>query len=103
MSPYSYDCLTRSRWDALLEFAASTGLKIAFGLNGCYGRPGKNASMDYTNAEALFAATAASPHVAGFCRAPVGESPLGGACCPYPPPFRAAPVRPPAGWDSGSV
>jgi heparanase 1 len=67
VTPYVYDCLTRARWAALLEFAAATGLKIAFGLNGCVGRASPNASMDYANAKALFAATAASPHAAaGF-------------------------------------
>ena len=60
--PYTYDCLTKARWEELLEFAADTGLKIALGLNGCWGRPSANASMDYANAVALFNATAASPH-----------------------------------------
>ena len=60
--PYTYDCLSGARWQELLEFAADTGLKIALGLNGCFGRPSANASMDYSNAEAVFAATAASPH-----------------------------------------
>ena len=64
---YTYDCLTGARWEELLAFAADTGLKIALGLNGCLGRPSATASMDYTNAAALFAATAASPHaVDGF-------------------------------------
>jgi hypothetical protein len=65
--PYTYDCLSGARWEALLAFAADTGLKIALGLNGCYGRPSANESMVYANAAAIFAATAASPHAAdGF-------------------------------------
>ena len=67
VQPYSYDCLTRARWLELLEFAADTGLQIALGLNGCWGRPSAAAPMDYANAIALFNATAASPHAAqGF-------------------------------------
>jgi heparanase 1 len=64
--PYTYDCLTRARWFALLEFAAATGLRIALGLNGCYGRASRTAPMNTSNAEALFAATAASPHAAAL-------------------------------------
>jgi hypothetical protein len=64
---YTYDCLTGARWQELLAFAADTGLKIALGLNGCYGRSSANASMDTSNAASLFSATAASPHAAeGF-------------------------------------
>jgi hypothetical protein len=66
VSPYVYDCLTRARWAALLEFAAATGLKVAFGLNGCWGRPAADAPMDLSNAGALFEATAASPHAAAL-------------------------------------
>jgi len=66
VTPYSYDCLTRARWEALLEFAAATGLRVAFGLNGCVGRAGPDAPMNRSNAEALFAATAASPHAAAL-------------------------------------
>ena len=41
-------------------------LQIAFGLNGCYGRTSADTPMDYTNAEALIAATAASPYAASL-------------------------------------
>lgn len=65
--PYVYDCITKARWLELLAFAADTGLKIALGLNGCYGRPSATLPMDYTNAAAIFNATASSPHAAdGF-------------------------------------
>ena len=60
--PYSYDCLTTDRWSALLEFAADTGLLIALGLNGCFGRMSADTPMDFSNAKKLFAATAASPY-----------------------------------------
>lgn len=67
VQPYSYDCLTRARWAALLQFASETGNPIAYGLNGCYGRPSASSPMNRSNAAALFAATAASPHAAtGF-------------------------------------
>ena len=66
VTPYTYDCLTRTRWEALLEFANATGLRIAFGINGCYGRADANASMDRSNAEALFSATAASPYASAL-------------------------------------
>lgn len=59
---YVYDCLTPARWEALLAFGARTGLRVVFGLNGCYGRTSKSTSMDLSNIEALVAATAASPH-----------------------------------------
>lgn len=61
--PYSYDCLTPARWNALLEFAHSTGLKIALGLNGCYGRQSPTSLMDLSNVKALMQATVASPYV----------------------------------------
>jgi len=61
VKPYTYDCLTLDRWTALLDFAAATGLKIAFGLNGCFGRASADAPMDYTNAEAFIRATASLP------------------------------------------
>lgn len=64
--PYVYDCLTPQRWEALLEFASSTGLKIAFGLNGCYGRMSADSPMNISNAVAIIAAAAASPHVSAL-------------------------------------
>jgi len=64
--PYTYACLTRARWLALLAFAADTGLQIVFGLNGCTGRASRHHAMNRSNAEALFAATAASPHAAAL-------------------------------------
>ncbi len=58
--------MTRERWEALLEFADATGLKILFGLNGCYGRPSKDEPMNRSNAEALFAATATSQYASSL-------------------------------------
>ena len=63
---YVYDCLTPARWEALLEFASATGLKIALGLNGCYGRPNASSPMDFSNARGIIEATAASKFPAGF-------------------------------------
>ena len=62
VSPYVYGCLTPARWEAILEFADAVGFKIAYGLNGCWGRPNASAPMDFDNARALMEATAASPH-----------------------------------------
>jgi len=64
--PYEYDCLTTSRWNALLQFASETGLKIALGLNGCYGRPSATQPMDFSNIQVLLEATAASPYVSAL-------------------------------------
>lgn len=60
--PYTYGCLTPARWEAILAFADRVGFKIAFGFNGCYGRSGPDAPMDYSNARAIMEATAASAH-----------------------------------------
>jgi hypothetical protein len=60
--PYVYGCLAPARWQAVLEFADAVGFRIAFGLNGCWGRPNASAPMDFANARALMEATAASPH-----------------------------------------
>lgn len=64
--PYVYGCLSPARWEAVLEFADDVGMKIAFGLNGCFGRTGADAPMDLSNARALMRATAASPHAAAL-------------------------------------
>jgi heparanase 1 len=64
VSPYVYGCLSRARWAAVLEFAAATGLRIAFGVNGCWGRANKSAPMDFSNVRALMEATAADPNAA---------------------------------------
>ena len=61
-----YGCLTPARWEALLEFAASTGLRLVLGLNGCAGRLSASGPMDLSNARALLRATAASPHRAAL-------------------------------------
>lgn len=66
VSPYSYDCLTPTRWNALLEFASSTGFKVVLGLNGCFGRMSANTSMDMSNVQALLQDTAASPYVSAL-------------------------------------
>jgi heparanase 1 len=60
--PYVYDCLTEDRWNDLLHFAQDTGLKIALGLNGCYGRSSPSSSMDLSNIKLLLTATARSPY-----------------------------------------
>jgi hypothetical protein len=60
--PYTYGCLTPARWEQILEFADRVGFRIAYGLNGCAGRSGPDAPMDFSNAQALMEATAASPH-----------------------------------------
>jgi len=64
--PYEYDCLTPQRWQDLLNFAQSTGMKIAMGLNGCYGRMSSNTSMDFSNVQALLKDTASSQYIEGF-------------------------------------
>ena len=60
--PYTYGCLTGARWEALLGFAAATGLRLVLGVNGCYGRMSNSTPMDFSNVRALLQATAASPH-----------------------------------------
>lgn len=57
VKPYSYDCMTPARWNELLQFASETGLKIALGLNGCYGRMSSTSRMDLSNIKALLQAT----------------------------------------------
>lgn len=64
--PYVYDCITPDRWNALLQFASETGLKITIGLNGCYGRMSSTTPMDFSNIEALLKATASSPYVSAL-------------------------------------
>eukprot|EP00755_Sulcionema_specki_P037020 Sspe_Gene.108048::Locus_87209_Transcript_1_1_Confidence_1.000_Length_1571::g.108048::m.108048/K07964/HPSE; heparanase len=51
--PYTYGCLSRFRWAALLRFAQRTGLRLVLGLNACYGRKSANTSMDFTNIREL--------------------------------------------------
>jgi len=60
--PYVYGCLTAARWEELLSFAASTGLRLVLGVNACAGRLSNATAMDFSNARALLEATAASPH-----------------------------------------
>jgi heparanase 1 len=64
--PYVYGCLTGARWEALLAFAARTGLQLVLGVNGCFGRLSADSAMDFSNIRALLAATAASPHRAAL-------------------------------------
>ena len=64
--PYTYGCLTGARWEALLAFAARTGLQLILGVNGCYQRMGPGSPMDFSNVAALLQATAASPHRAAL-------------------------------------
>lgn len=66
VKPYIYGCLTPARWEALLEFASATGLRIILGLNGCVGRLSNTTAMNTSNAAAVIAATAASPHAASL-------------------------------------
>ena len=56
--------MTPTRWNELLQFASETGLKIALGLNGCYGRMSSTSLMDLSNIKALLQATVTSPYAA---------------------------------------
>ena len=49
-----YGCLNETRWTEMNEFAYKTNLTLVFGLNACYGRPGHDESMNFTNIEQLF-------------------------------------------------
>jgi heparanase 1 len=60
--PYTYGCLSPTRWEEILAFADLVGFKIAFGLNGCYGRESANSPMNFSNAQELMVATANSQH-----------------------------------------
>ena len=64
--PYVYGCLSPARWEAVLAFASDVGFKIAFGLNGCFGRTSADTPMDMSNARAIMEATASSPHAAAL-------------------------------------
>ena len=93
--PYVYGCLSPARWDALLAFGARTGLKIIYGLNGCFGRRSKDTSMDFSNIRALVAATAASAYWKtglniqwSACHSPQ-------SACHSPQNFRRPPQKPP--------
>lgn len=66
VKPYVYGCLTRARWEALLEFAAATGLRLILGLNGCVGRMSNATGMNTSNAAALISATAVSPYASAL-------------------------------------
>ena len=62
VKPYVYGCLTTKRWEQILEFADLVGFKIAFGLNGCFGRESSQSPMNFSNAQSLMEATANSVH-----------------------------------------
>lgn len=57
----TYACLSLERWTALLNFAADTGLNVAFGLNACNGRLKRDGPIDFTNIQLLLNATASLP------------------------------------------
>lgn len=56
--PPVYDCLTTSRWEALTTFAATAGLKLVLGLNGCLGRTARDAPLDMEALSAFLSDTA---------------------------------------------
>lgn len=71
----------------------SKSVQVVFGLNGCFGRMGKDTPMDLSNIAALAAATAASQHAkAGFygLSSPTRYSATDPSLTP-----RGAPTRPP--------
>ena len=53
-------CLTAARWEALLGFAATNGLRLVLDLNACWGRNSSSSDMDWRQIDGLLAATAAS-------------------------------------------
>lgn len=77
VKPYIYGCLTPARWEALLEFANATGLRIVFGVNACTGRLSNSTPMDFSNIRALLEATAASPHRAVLVGLELGNEVVG--------------------------
>ena len=60
------NCLTAVRWEAWLRFANRTGLRPVLGLNGCFGRAGRDAPLNLTNTEALLAFTRSLPWQPSF-------------------------------------
>jgi hypothetical protein len=77
VKPYVYGCLTAARWQGLLEFANATGLRIVLGLNACVGRLAANLPMNFSNARALLAATAASPYAGVLAGLELGNEVVG--------------------------
>lgn len=60
--PASWDpdfCLNMTKWEAMVEFASTTGMRIVFGLNAMNGRKSKTQQLNFTNIEALLNYTAA--------------------------------------------
>ena len=53
-------CLTPDRYKDILMFAHETGVHLAFGLNGAYGRASSNDNFNSTNAHELLKYTAAN-------------------------------------------
>ena len=51
-------CLSMSRWREINRFALTSGLRIAFDLNGCWGRANATAEMDFRMISGLFNVTA---------------------------------------------
>ena len=65
--PLVYDCLTVERWRALNRFAATAGLSLVFGLNGCLGRRSRRSPVDVASFARFFHDTAAARlHVWAF-------------------------------------
>lgn len=58
-------CLTMSRWQELLEFAADAGLLITLDLNACWGRESANGDMDWSLIDGLLAITASARNTWG--------------------------------------
>eukprot|EP01084_Bolivina_argentea_P042190 77826_1 len=55
--PPNYYCLTKTRWQQILQFCQDTNLKLIYGLNACYGRKGKDKPIDMTNIDSLLSYT----------------------------------------------
>jgi len=51
-------CLTMDRWQDINSFALTSGFKIMFDLNACWGRSGPDSEMDFTMIAGLFNRTA---------------------------------------------
>ena len=55
-------CLTLARWQAILEFAASSGLALVLDLNACWGRASAETDMDWSLIDGLLNVTADARH-----------------------------------------
>lgn len=60
--PVGNFCVTMQLWEQLADFAAATGMDIAFGLNAMTGRTNTSTPMNMTTLEAWFAYISQLPH-----------------------------------------